>query len=131
MLFTSKNDIAGIKYNDSNFTIMYRGVPVVWGVVPGFYQAAHSVKNVQTTVALTNPGIENRRTIANQIANDFRLGKVRTNTKIAASLAISVTMFWPIVHHQGLDPFDTLHNSFIGHANKSDFGQTDLFNPNT
>ncbi|KAL8222719.1 hypothetical protein R6Q57_020118 [Mikania cordata] len=53
MLFTSKNDnIAGIKYSDSTFTIMYRGVPVGRGVVRGFYQAAHSVKNVQTTVAV-------------------------------------------------------------------------------
>ncbi|KAD4179382.1 hypothetical protein E3N88_27973 [Mikania micrantha] len=53
MLFTSKNDnIAGIKYSDSTFTIMYRGLPVGRGVVRGFYQAAHSVKNVQTTVAV-------------------------------------------------------------------------------
>lgn len=51
MLFTAKNDnVAGIKYRDSTFTIMYRGVPLGRGVVPGFYQAAHSLKNVKTTV---------------------------------------------------------------------------------
>lgn len=31
---------------------MYRGVPVGRGVVPGFYQSAHSVKNVQTIVSV-------------------------------------------------------------------------------
>ncbi|KAI3805117.1 hypothetical protein L1987_27188 [Smallanthus sonchifolius] len=53
MLFTAKNDnIAAIKYRDSTFTIMYRGIPVGRGVVRGFYQAAHSVKNAQTTVTV-------------------------------------------------------------------------------
>lgn len=31
---------------------MYRGVPLGRGIVPGFYQAAHSKKNVQTTVSV-------------------------------------------------------------------------------
>ncbi|KAL7583443.1 uncharacterized protein LOC111903441 [Lactuca sativa] len=53
MVFTAKNDnIAGIKYRDSTFNIMYRGVPLGRGTVPGFYQAAHSVKKVQTTVSV-------------------------------------------------------------------------------
>ncbi|XP_071729882.1 NDR1/HIN1-like protein 13 [Rutidosis leptorrhynchoides] len=53
MLFIAKNDnVAGIKYRDSTFTIMYRGVPLGRGIVPGFYQAAHSVKNVKTTVSV-------------------------------------------------------------------------------
>ncbi|KAI3499511.1 hypothetical protein L1887_35312 [Cichorium endivia] len=40
MLFTAKNDnIAEIKYRDSTFNIMYRGVPLGRGTVPGFYQA--------------------------------------------------------------------------------------------
>ncbi|KAI3702072.1 hypothetical protein L6452_27718 [Arctium lappa] len=53
MLFTAKNDnIAGIKYRDSTFNIMYRGIPLGRGTVPGFYQAAHSAKNVETTVSV-------------------------------------------------------------------------------
>ncbi|KAJ0800794.1 putative Late embryogenesis abundant protein [Helianthus annuus] len=53
MLFTARNNnIAGIKYRDSTFTIMYRGVPVGRGVVRGFYQAAHSARNVETTVSV-------------------------------------------------------------------------------
>ncbi|KAL4580647.1 hypothetical protein LXL04_016847 [Taraxacum kok-saghyz] len=53
MLFTARNDnIAGIKYRDSTFNIMYRGVPLGRGTVPGFYQAAHSVKKVETTVSV-------------------------------------------------------------------------------
>ncbi|KAI3503784.1 hypothetical protein L1887_32234 [Cichorium endivia] len=40
MLFIAKNDnIAEIKYRDSTFNIMYRGVPLGRGTVPGFYQA--------------------------------------------------------------------------------------------
>ncbi|KAI3503557.1 hypothetical protein L1887_32002 [Cichorium endivia] len=40
MLFTAKNDnIAEIKYRDSTFNIMYRGVPLGRGTVSGFYQA--------------------------------------------------------------------------------------------
>ncbi|KAL8266020.1 hypothetical protein R6Q59_003364, partial [Mikania micrantha] len=70
VLFTSKNDnIAGINI-DSTFTIMYRGVPVGWGVVRGFYQAGHSVKNVQTTVAV-DP--------ANLIAHKIKLSKIGYN----------------------------------------------------
>ncbi|XP_071736890.1 uncharacterized protein [Rutidosis leptorrhynchoides] len=53
MLFTAKNDnVAGIKYRDSRFTIMYRGVPLGRGTVQGFYQAAHSLKKVKTTVSI-------------------------------------------------------------------------------
>ncbi|KAI7733984.1 hypothetical protein M8C21_032565, partial [Ambrosia artemisiifolia] len=51
MIFTAKNDNkVGIKYDESTFTIMYRGIPLGRGVVPGFYQPAHSVRLVQTTV---------------------------------------------------------------------------------
>ncbi|KAI3675889.1 hypothetical protein L1987_85485 [Smallanthus sonchifolius] len=51
MLFTATNDNkVGIKYGASTFNIMYRGVPLGRGTVPGFYQPAHSVKQVQTTV---------------------------------------------------------------------------------
>ncbi|CBI20000.3 unnamed protein product, partial [Vitis vinifera] len=31
---------------------MYRGIPLGKGVVPGFYQPAHSVRQVETTVAV-------------------------------------------------------------------------------
>ncbi|KAJ0641017.1 putative Late embryogenesis abundant protein [Helianthus annuus] len=51
MIFTAKNDNkVGIKYDESTFTIMYRGIPLGRGVVPGFYQPSHSVRLVQTTV---------------------------------------------------------------------------------
>ncbi|KAA8545548.1 hypothetical protein F0562_020332 [Nyssa sinensis] len=53
MLFTAVNDNkVGIKYGESRFTVMYRGIPLGRGTVPGFYQAAHSVKQVETTVAV-------------------------------------------------------------------------------
>ncbi|KAI7736291.1 hypothetical protein M8C21_024489, partial [Ambrosia artemisiifolia] len=53
MLFTAKNDNkVGIKYEDSAFNIMYRGIPLGRGSVPGFYQPAHSVRQVQTTVTV-------------------------------------------------------------------------------
>ncbi|KAI3770295.1 hypothetical protein L6452_01422 [Arctium lappa] len=53
MLFTAKNDnTVGIKYGVSTFNIMYRGIPLGRGTVPGFYQPAHSVRQVQTTVTV-------------------------------------------------------------------------------
>ncbi|XP_052179801.1 uncharacterized protein LOC127793072 [Diospyros lotus] len=53
MLFTAVNDNkVGIKYGESRFTVMYRGVPLGRAAVPGFYQAAHSVKQVETTVVV-------------------------------------------------------------------------------
>lgn len=53
MLFTAKNDNkVGIKYEESTFIIMYRGNPLGRGTVPGFYQPAHSVRQVQTTVSV-------------------------------------------------------------------------------
>ncbi|KAK1440316.1 hypothetical protein QVD17_06141 [Tagetes erecta] len=51
MLFTAKNDNkVAIKYGTSTFNIMYRGIPLGRGTVPGFYQPAYSVRQVQTTV---------------------------------------------------------------------------------
>ncbi|XP_059653405.1 uncharacterized protein LOC132300387 [Cornus florida] len=53
MLFTAANDNkVGIKYGESRFSVMYQGIPLGRGTVPGFYQAAHSVKQVETTVAV-------------------------------------------------------------------------------
>ncbi|XP_058191848.1 NDR1/HIN1-like protein 6 [Rhododendron vialii] len=53
MLFTAANDNkVGIKYGESRFTVMYRGIPLGKGTVPGFFQAAHSVRQVETTVAV-------------------------------------------------------------------------------
>lgn len=53
MLFTAVNpNKVGIKYGESRFTVMYRGIPLGKGVVPGFYQPAHSVRQVETTVAV-------------------------------------------------------------------------------
>ncbi|CAN4108052.1 unnamed protein product [Withania somnifera] len=53
MVFTAFNDNkVGIKYDQSRFTIMYRGIPLGRGTVPGFYQPAHSVKRVETTIVV-------------------------------------------------------------------------------
>ncbi|KAM3377622.1 hypothetical protein P3S68_010035 [Capsicum galapagoense] len=53
MVFTAFNDNkVGIKYGESRFTIMYRGIPLGRGTVPGFYQPAHSVKRVETTIVV-------------------------------------------------------------------------------
>ncbi|KVH93461.1 NDR1/HIN1-like protein 6 [Cynara cardunculus var. scolymus] len=53
MLFTAKNENkVGIKYEESTFNIMYRGIPLGRGTVPGFFQPAHSIRQVQTTVSV-------------------------------------------------------------------------------
>ncbi|XAR53109.1 hypothetical protein NMG60_11021518 [Bertholletia excelsa] len=53
MLFTAVNDNkVGIQYDQSRFTVMYRGIPLGRGTVPGFYQPAHSVRRVQTIIVV-------------------------------------------------------------------------------
>ncbi|KAK7850077.1 hypothetical protein CFP56_001624 [Quercus suber] len=53
MLFTAVNpNKVGIKYGESKFTVMYRGIPLGEASVPGFYQEAHSVRQVAATIAV-------------------------------------------------------------------------------
>nr|GMC83604.1 Late embryogenesis abundant protein, LEA-14 [Ipomoea batatas]GME12381.1 Late embryogenesis abundant protein, LEA-14 [Ipomoea batatas] len=42
----------GIKYDESRFTVMYRGIPLGRGIVPAFYQPAHSIRRVETTIVV-------------------------------------------------------------------------------
>uniref|UniRef100_A0A2P2IQT1 Late embryogenesis abundant protein LEA-2 subgroup domain-containing protein n=1 Tax=Rhizophora mucronata TaxID=61149 RepID=A0A2P2IQT1_RHIMU len=51
MLFTAVNpNKVGIKYGESRFTVMYRGIPLGKASVPGFYQEAHSQRQVDATI---------------------------------------------------------------------------------
>ncbi|KAJ8767932.1 hypothetical protein K2173_020872 [Erythroxylum novogranatense] len=51
MLFTAVNpNKVGIKYSESRFTVMYRGIPLGKASVPGFYQEAHSQRQVDATI---------------------------------------------------------------------------------
>ncbi|XP_073311865.1 uncharacterized protein [Primulina huaijiensis] len=53
MLFSAANDNkVGIKYGESRFTVMYRGIPLGRGTIPAFYQPAHSLRRVETTIAV-------------------------------------------------------------------------------
>ncbi|GFP93861.1 hypothetical protein PHJA_001530400 [Phtheirospermum japonicum] len=53
MLFTAaNNNKVGIKYGESRFTVMYRGIPLGRGTVPAFDQPAHSVRRVETTIVV-------------------------------------------------------------------------------
>lgn len=53
MLFTALNpNKVGIKYGESRFTVMYRGIPLGKASVPGFYQQAHSLRNVEATIVV-------------------------------------------------------------------------------
>ncbi|KAB2043210.1 hypothetical protein ERO13_D01G000900v2 [Gossypium hirsutum] len=53
LLFTAVNpNKVGIKYGESRFTVMYRGIPLGKASVPGFYQEAHSTRNVEATIAV-------------------------------------------------------------------------------
>jgi hypothetical protein len=53
LLFVAENNNkVGIKYGESRFTLAYRGIPIGRGTVPGFYQPAHSVRRVATTVSV-------------------------------------------------------------------------------
>ncbi|XP_004301525.1 PREDICTED: uncharacterized protein LOC101293795 [Fragaria vesca subsp. vesca] len=53
MLFSAENpNKVGIKYGESRFTVMYRGIPLGKASVPGFFQQAHSVREVVATIAV-------------------------------------------------------------------------------
>ncbi|KAL8142139.1 hypothetical protein V2J09_015171 [Rumex salicifolius] len=59
LLFTAANpNKVGIKYGESRFTVMYRGIPLGEGIVPGFYQPAHSVRQVETIVAVDRVNLQ-------------------------------------------------------------------------
>ncbi|XP_073310099.1 uncharacterized protein [Primulina huaijiensis] len=53
MLFSAANDNkVGVKYGESRFTVMYRGIPLGRGTIPAFFQPAHSVTRVETTISV-------------------------------------------------------------------------------
>ncbi|KAF7842678.1 LEA_2 domain-containing protein [Senna tora] len=53
LLFTAVNpNKVGIKYGETRFTVMYRGIPLGKASVPGFYQEAHSVRQIVATIAV-------------------------------------------------------------------------------
>ncbi|XP_048439333.1 uncharacterized protein LOC125476818 [Pyrus x bretschneideri] len=53
MLFSAANpNKVGIKYGESRFTVMYRGIPLGKASIPGFYQDAHTVRQVVATIAV-------------------------------------------------------------------------------
>ncbi|KAL1534294.1 hypothetical protein AAHA92_30484 [Salvia divinorum] len=53
MVFAASNgNKVGIKYGESRFTVMYRGIPLGRGAVPGFYQPAHTVRRVEVVIVV-------------------------------------------------------------------------------
>ncbi|KAL2460477.1 Late [Abeliophyllum distichum] len=90
MLFTAVNDNkVGIKYSESKFTVMYRGIPLGRGIVPGFYQPAHSVRKVETTVAVDRVNL--LQTDASNLIRDASLNdrvELRVEGEIGAKIRI-------------------------------------------
>ncbi|XP_020220168.1 uncharacterized protein LOC109803131 [Cajanus cajan] len=53
LLFSAVNpNKVGIKYGQSSFTVMYRGIPLGRASVPGFFQQAHSTRQVIATISV-------------------------------------------------------------------------------
>ncbi|KAJ8754842.1 hypothetical protein K2173_015354 [Erythroxylum novogranatense] len=53
MLFTALNpNKVGIKYGESRFTVMYHGIPLGKASVPGFYEEAHSERQVDANIVV-------------------------------------------------------------------------------
>ncbi|KAJ0240536.1 LEA_2 domain-containing protein [Hirschfeldia incana] len=53
MLFTAGNpNKVGIRYGESSFTVMYKGLPLGRATVPGFYQDAHTTRDVEATITV-------------------------------------------------------------------------------
>ncbi|XP_061999571.1 uncharacterized protein LOC133716960 [Rosa rugosa] len=58
LLFSVENpNKVGIKYGESRFTVMYRGIPLGKASVPGFFQQAHSVRQVVATIAVNRANL--------------------------------------------------------------------------
>ncbi|XP_008802088.2 uncharacterized protein LOC103716024 [Phoenix dactylifera] len=54
LLFTAENpNKVGIRYGETKFVVMYRGVPLGVATVPGFEQPAHSTRLLQTWVSVS------------------------------------------------------------------------------
>ncbi|EHA8592127.1 NDR1/HIN1-like protein 2 [Cocos nucifera] len=54
LLFTAENpNKVGIRYGETQFVVMYRGVPLGLATVPGFEQPAHSTRLVRTRVSVS------------------------------------------------------------------------------
>ncbi|KAL8150732.1 hypothetical protein V2J09_020540 [Rumex salicifolius] len=90
LLFTASNpNKIGIKYDQSRFTVMYRGIPLGEGIIPGFFQPAHSVKKVETIIAVDRVNLQ--QADASDLVRDASLndrvelrvlGEVRANIRI-------------------------------------------------
>ncbi|KAG4945355.1 NDR1/HIN1-like protein 13 [Glycine soja] len=53
LLFAATNpNKVGIRYGQSSFTVMYRGIPLGKATVPGFFQQPHSTRQVIATIAV-------------------------------------------------------------------------------
>ncbi|XP_017434116.2 uncharacterized protein LOC108341023 [Vigna angularis] len=53
LLFAATNpNKVGIRYGQSSFTVMYRGIPLGKATVPGFFQQPHSHRQVIATIAV-------------------------------------------------------------------------------
>ncbi|KAL1328214.1 hypothetical protein HN51_038116 [Arachis hypogaea] len=79
----------GIRYGDSRFTVMYRGIPLARVLVPGFYQDPHCVKDVVTAVAVDRLNLlqaDAAELISDAVINDrveFRvLGNVAARIRV-------------------------------------------------
>ncbi|KAJ9537448.1 LOW QUALITY PROTEIN: hypothetical protein OSB04_030181 [Centaurea solstitialis] len=60
MLFKAENDnYLGLEYGASSFSIMYRGVPLGWATLAGFYLHYNDGKRVQTTVTVDRVNLDN------------------------------------------------------------------------
>ncbi|KAM7254824.1 hypothetical protein ACFE04_020065 [Oxalis oulophora] len=99
LMFTADNPNAvGIKYGESKFTVMYRGMPLGKAVVPGFYRSAHSIIGVAVSIRTdrfqnvldsnqtkrvwpTAPGIQNEQERKEKKTNVFDLIKSMNERK--------------------------------------------------
>ncbi|KAJ9537452.1 hypothetical protein OSB04_030185 [Centaurea solstitialis] len=60
MLFKAQNDnYLGLEYGATSFNITYRGVPLGWATLPGFYLHYNDGKRVQTTVTVDRVNLDN------------------------------------------------------------------------
>ncbi|GAB2287679.1 hypothetical protein Dimus_022046 [Dionaea muscipula] len=91
LLFMAANpNKVGIKYGESRFTVMYKGIPLGEGTVAGFYQAPHSLREVETVVAVDRVNLQ--QADATDLVKDASLND-RVELRVLGDVGAKVRIF--------------------------------------
>ncbi|KAL9321450.1 hypothetical protein ACSQ67_013289 [Phaseolus vulgaris] len=91
----------GIRYGQSSFTVMYRGIPLGKATVPGFFQQPHSTRQVIATIAVDRVNL--LQADAADLIRDASLND-RVDLRVLGDVAAKIRVMnfdSPAVQHMG------------------------------